>query len=39
MTVALWFLVGFLIGGCTAGTAMCCSLLKHCVGGKKSKTE
>ena len=35
----LWFLMGFLIGGCTAGTVMCCSLLKHCVVEKKSKTE
>ena len=34
----LCFLVGFLIGGCAAGTVLCCSLLKHCV-GNKSKTE
>ena len=39
MVVALWFFVGFLIGGCAAGTAMSCSLLKHCIGRKKSKEE
>ncbi len=38
MEVGLWFIVGFLIGGCTAGTVMCCSLLKH-VAGRKSKND
>lgn len=38
MEVALWFIVGFLIGGCTAGTVMCCSLLKH-TARRKSKND
>ena len=39
MVTGLWFVVGFLVGGCTAGTLMCCSLLKHCIAGKKNKSE
>lgn len=39
MTVGLWFLIGFLIGGCCSATIMCCALVKHLVKHKSCKND